>query len=140
MSTSGSAFGDKSNSINTSSAFGLGSGDGGSSNTSSSLPSTLQTAVAQVAAAQQQQQQQGGVAAAAATPFANLAPNAFAAQQNAAAAATLPPGYAYFYSGQIPGLPGYGSPAGVYPPAAAAMAAVPTTNNQFQHKNSYGSR
>ncbi len=75
------------------------------------------------------------MAAATAAPFANLTPNAFAAQNAAAATAAFPPGYAYFYGGQIAGLPGYGSP-GVYPTAAMA---VPTTTNQFQQKNAYGS-
>ena len=68
--------------------------------------------------------------------------NAFAAQGQAAAA-TLPPGYAYFY-GQLPGMQAaYGSGVAAAYPAAAAAAAmgVPTTaTTQFGQKNAYGSK
>ena len=67
----------------------------------------------------------------------NFATNAFAAQQ----AAALPPGYAYFYGGQIPNLQAaYGATAaGVYPgaPMAVPTAAGGTATTQFQ-KSAYG--
>merc|ERR1712223_363707 len=67
----------------------------------------------------------------------NFATNAFAAQQ----AAALPPGYAYFYGGQIPNLQAaYGATAaGVYPgaPMALPTAAGGTATTQFQ-KSAYG--
>ena len=112
--TGGSAF-DKSVANNSSLSTALNT-----DTTSSPVPSAGSLQQQQ----QQQQQQQ---------TF-NL--NAFAAQGQAAAAATLPPGYAYFYS-KMPGLAGYGAaPPGAYP----AMAAVPTAaggtaTTQFQQKN-----
>lgn len=90
---------------------------------------------------QQHQQQQSAAVAAQQQQLNFAASNAFATGQ----AATLPPGYAYFY-GQMPSLQAAAAAYGTAYPGQAAMAGVPTTvgtgggggASQFAPKNAYG--